>query len=109
MEADEREYEEKLAKARKREQQLRRMAAGRMNKKAVGCYVIWPRVGVLMLLPSAQKYTNAATRAPGEPSSSKARGVEDEEDDSAFLPEDEPTNDDGGEYISPELRALMER
>ena len=35
MEADEREYEEKLAQARKREQQLRRKAAGRLNKKAV--------------------------------------------------------------------------
>ncbi|KAJ2935178.1 hypothetical protein H1R20_g1973, partial [Candolleomyces eurysporus] len=88
MEADERDYEEKLAKARKREQQLRRMAAGRMNKRA--------------------RYPNAATRAPGEPSSSKARAAEDE-DDNVFLPEDEPTNDDGGEYISPELRVLMEK
>ncbi|RXW24469.1 hypothetical protein EST38_g1370 [Candolleomyces aberdarensis] len=88
MEADERDYEEKLAKARKKEQQLRRMAAGRMNKRV--------------------KYANVAARAPGEPVSSKARAVEDE-DDSIFLPEDEPTNDDGGEFISPELRALMEK
>jgi chromosome transmission fidelity protein 1 len=36
MEADEREYEDKLSEARKREQQLRRKAAGRLNKKAVG-------------------------------------------------------------------------
>lgn len=36
MEADEREYEEKLSEARKREQQLRRKAAGRLNKKPVG-------------------------------------------------------------------------
>ena len=35
MEADEEEYEEKLAKARQREEQMRRMAKARVSKKLV--------------------------------------------------------------------------
>lgn len=36
MEADEREYEERLARARKREATMRRMAKARVVKKTVG-------------------------------------------------------------------------
>lgn len=84
MEADEAEYERNLAQARKREQQMRRMASGRMAKRA--------------------KY------GPGEPSSSKSRTKDEEDDnDDVFLPEDDTVADDEGEHISPELRALMEK
>ncbi|KAF6757547.1 helicase C-terminal domain-containing protein [Ephemerocybe angulata] len=87
MEADEREYEENLARARKREEQLRRMANGRMSKRA--------------------KYADSSNHESGG-SSRKKKTVVDEDNDDAFLPEDD-TVDDGGEHISPELRALMEK
>ena len=60
MEADEREYEERLAQARKREEQLRRKAAGRMNKK--------------------MRHSNIA---------GASKVAEEEEDDRVYLPEDD--------------------
>ncbi|KAG2010120.1 CHL1 helicase [Coprinopsis cinerea AmutBmut pab1-1] len=64
MEADEREYEEKLARARKREEQLRRMAKARVTKKM---------------------------RYGAESSNPK---VDDDEDEDQFLPENDQDDED---------------
>lgn len=45
MEADEREYEERLAKARKREEMMRRAAKGRAVKRQVSLYRCDTRFG----------------------------------------------------------------
>ncbi|TFK20003.1 DNA repair helicase [Coprinopsis marcescibilis] len=76
LEAEEREYEDRLAKARKREEQMRRMAAGR-------------------------KYNKEAKKL-------QALDKDEDEDEDLFLPEDEE-HDEDGDYVSPELRALMQR
>ncbi|CAA7261430.1 unnamed protein product [Cyclocybe aegerita] len=77
MEADEREYEEKLARARKREELMRRAAKGRVTKR--------------------QKVSHQATEKTSN----------NDQDDDQFLPETDQAPNEEEIHISPALRALM--
>ncbi|KAF9561351.1 DNA repair helicase [Agrocybe pediades] len=79
MEADEREYEERLAQARKREEVMRRASKARVNKR--------PKLG------------QSSTPVP----------VNEEEDDDKFLPESDQPEDEDAIPISAALQALMDK
>ncbi|KAF8967073.1 helicase C-terminal domain-containing protein [Flammula alnicola] len=79
LEANDREYEERLAQARKREEIMRRAAKGKATKR--------------------QKLTHHA--------GVKDKPKEEDDDDDQFLPETDQAPDEGEMHISPALRALM--
>lgn len=95
MEADEHEYEERLAQARKREAAMRRMTKARVVKKAVSAFLFLRRDNRSLIISFGQKL---------EVRSAEARS---DEDDEEFLPE--PDSLDGGEdmNIPLALRVLM--
>ncbi|KAG5648406.1 hypothetical protein DXG03_004980 [Asterophora parasitica] len=94
LEADEREYEARLAEARKREESMRRMAKARVTKKAV-CFPKSSSDYVGLTCAICQRIDVQVKKPP------------EEDDDDQFLPESEEPREDEEMYISPALRALM--
>ena len=102
LEASEREYEERLAKARRREEALRRAATGRVTKRRVSFLIFNCRYQVhnfTYFRPFIQKLTQVEN----------VEQTKEDIDDDQFLPEDQASISLNEEeiHISPELRALM--
>lgn len=101
LEASEQEYEERLVKARRREEALRRAAKGRVTKRLVSpLFRNHPHQlhNWIYFRPFFQKLAQGGDRDT----------TENDADDDRFLPEDQASTSNEEEmHISPELRALM--